>query len=1062
MTGESTHSLIAPDQQERQRAVDPAYSCIVQAPAGSGKTTLLVDRYLNLLTLANKPEEILAITFTKKAAAEMRHRILARLGEDTPLARTVCAREEKLAWRLLDNPQRLKVQTIDSFALELASRAPGVNLSSQVKIVEAADVYYRAAAQQLFAQLNTPSPSAPLIAEFLAFLDNDADRAQRLITQMLGRRDQWLAPVTEIAAKYSNEPNSDQLQQVLASAVGSLRRMHEENLQAALHDTDMQFIQAIATALGTTSDLDTIVPVLLTKSGTLRKRLTRRDGIEDSELTREINQWLTDLRARDLVHLFEIYAQLPTQHTEPQATEHLYLCCVCLALAVIELEKIFSQQQLIDFTGLLIHAKLALHDGIGPTDLALVLDYQINHILIDEYQDTSRAQQAFFTLLTSGWQKDDSNSFFCVGDPMQSIYRFRDADVSIFTETQNRGLATKPLQRITLRANFRSDASLVQWCNESFTALCPTLDNPYLGQITYSAAQAMHNPSVGDPPSFGQQCLYYDNANAENQALLHQIKDCLAQDATASIAILCRARRHILPILNLLDTTDIQYLATDMRLLEQALIIKDLMSLYRILLDPSEQLAWFSILRSPMFGLQLPELTQLKLSGVFPDTLTSDTPALKRLMTAWHWGRAHLHEVPLREVIEGTWLRCGGWDAYTEIEHSQALTWFRLIEEMGSDAYIPEQLVSTLTRLFSTSDQSSRVQVMTIHKSKGLEFDHVFVPFLDRPANSDNASLLSWRPHEDGILMGLRGDSIHGWLKYEDKQRSLNEEIRLLYVACTRAKRSLWLSFSANNKLDNKIKVSGLAQYLTEFAQPGSARVNSPTNLVTTTAQELSGQTDLFGTNPLTRLAYDFVWTPPAYDPIPTTHALDSKAQDLIGARLEVAVGNLVHRGLAWIAERQDSRDSWENHINRWAAQLDTSVSHVEQVVALATQHIRRTLADPTGQWLLLHRIDAHCELALSGITLAAASGTSAAATQTVEHIVIDRTFVDQGARWIIDYKTATPPAGNDVHAFVRSQTQHYHAQLRRYHRIAQAVFDQDINLALYFTAISTLQTVEI
>ena len=80
---------------------------------------------------------------------------------------------------------------------------------------------------------------------------------------------------------------------------------------------------------------------------------------------------------------------------------------------------------------------------------------------------------------------------------------------------------------------------------------------------------------------------------------------------------------------------------------------------------------------------------------------------------------------------------------------------------------------------------------MTIHKAKGLEFDHVITPYLDRVPRRDDPQLLMWRAGATGLLMGVRGDSVHSWLQYEEKQRAHNEEKRLLYVACTRATKQL-------------------------------------------------------------------------------------------------------------------------------------------------------------------------------------------------------------------------------------------------------------------------------
>ncbi len=126
------------DAAEREQALDPARSFIVQAPAGSGKTELLIQRYLKLLGTVAVPEEIIAITFTRKAAAEMRNRVLEALerGKDITvpeeshaqktweLAKNVLLQDERFGWQVSDNPSRLKIQTIDSLCAALTRQMP--------------------------------------------------------------------------------------------------------------------------------------------------------------------------------------------------------------------------------------------------------------------------------------------------------------------------------------------------------------------------------------------------------------------------------------------------------------------------------------------------------------------------------------------------------------------------------------------------------------------------------------------------------------------------------------------------------------------------------------------------------------------------------------------------------------------------------------------------------------------------------------------------------------------------------------------------------------------------
>ena len=195
------------DQAQRELAVDANRSVIVQAPAGSGKTTLLVARYLRLLARAQKPEEILAITFTIKSAGEMRARILLALRHGESIAIAALARNEKMGWNLLEQPGRLKIQTIDSFAMSVIRQLPlASGLYPYSQLLENPEELYLSATRSVLFKLYEDDPLGPTIAEFFAFVDNDYARAQRLIVNMLSHRDQWLDAVREMFLLTKNLP----------------------------------------------------------------------------------------------------------------------------------------------------------------------------------------------------------------------------------------------------------------------------------------------------------------------------------------------------------------------------------------------------------------------------------------------------------------------------------------------------------------------------------------------------------------------------------------------------------------------------------------------------------------------------------------------------------------------------------------------------------------------------------------------------------------------------------------------------------------------------------------
>ncbi|TMH97785.1 MAG: hypothetical protein E6H43_17520, partial [Betaproteobacteria bacterium] len=156
------------DQESRDRALDPKRSFIVQAPAGSGKTDLLVKRYIKLLGVVEKPEEILAITFTIKAAAEMRQRVLEKIASP-------------------GTAPRLRIQTIDAFCTALTRQMPVLSrFGAQPAIVEEAGEHYREAASRTLIDLS------PQVERVLAHLDNNVETATSLVAAMLAKRDQWL------------------------------------------------------------------------------------------------------------------------------------------------------------------------------------------------------------------------------------------------------------------------------------------------------------------------------------------------------------------------------------------------------------------------------------------------------------------------------------------------------------------------------------------------------------------------------------------------------------------------------------------------------------------------------------------------------------------------------------------------------------------------------------------------------------------------------------------------------------------------------------------------------
>ena len=509
------------DSKQRNAALNPEQSFIVRAPAGSGKTELLIRRYLRLLSGVEYPEEIIAITFTRKAAAEMRGRIisaldlarnLARRGE-TPeddyqretfaLAAEVLKRDETQQWHLQDNPGRLRIQTIDALCSTITRQMPMLSqLGAQPETLDDASELYLQAAELTIMELESGESWSEAVAELLVHLDNDLPRLKQLLADMLNRRDQWLRHV--INGNISREELDQALHNIVSATLRSARDAIPEELELIdlLHYAAINLFEegsdSFITQFKTIDSLPETDPAalsqwhgiaefLLTQKNEWRKTVNKNTGFpaSDSKTDKGFEkEHAKNIKNRykallqnyaDNENLLEILIEircLPEVWDSAEG-EHstwindtqwkiLQVLPTLLVIAEAQLRVLFSEHSKIDFTGIELSALQALGDDEQPSDLALQLDYRIQHILVDEFQDVSVSQYELLERLTEGWSVNDGRTLFLVGDPMQSIYRFREAEVGKFLSTfTNQHLGQVPLESLTLEVNFRSQQGVV-------------------------------------------------------------------------------------------------------------------------------------------------------------------------------------------------------------------------------------------------------------------------------------------------------------------------------------------------------------------------------------------------------------------------------------------------------------------------------------------------------------------------------------------------------------------------------------------------------------------------
>ena len=1093
------------DQQQRLRALDPAGSFIVQAPAGSGKTELLTQRILALLAVVDHPEEILAITFTRKAAAEMQHRLLEALAATAlpppaaeharrtwELAGQALQRDRQCGWNLLETPALLAIQTIDGFNAGLTRRMPWLTrFGGSPRIAEDPRQLYRLAARRTMARVADGGRSATAGARVLAHLDNRQDQLENLLVAMLQRRDQWLRHL----AVGDLEQERASLETTLAVYVGEALQDCYRNFPQALWESlaplacyaannvdvgrPLGRLRDIASLPGTDAAAlplwQGLADLLLTGAGEVRRRLDKNCGFpagkegEAAAMKAAMQECLAAPELAELASRLDRLRQLPAPGYGDEQWAILGDLVEVLRLAAAELWLTFAGQGETDFAEVAMSALGALREGDAPSDLLLQLDSRIRHILVDEFQDTSYLQYALLQALTEGWQASDGRTLFVVGDPMQSIYRFREAEVGLFLDARRSGIGQIRLESLRLVTNFRSRATLVAWFNAVFGRIFPAREEVTRGAVSYA-------PSAAAAGEDGEQAVAVlvqrsRNDTAEARQVVGLVREAVGRGER--VAILVRARTHLGAILPALRAAGIHYLAQDVDVLADRPVARDLVALTRALLHCGDRLSWLTVLRAPWCGLLLSDLEALV--GDRPrtpvSTLLGDRGRLERLSpdgkqratrvaAVLQRACAQRGRLGLRRLVEGCWLALGGPACYAAADLQDAAQVFDLLARLDSSGELDslDDLEEGLQRLFAAPDAaaSEQVQVMTIHKAKGLEFDTVILPGLGLRPRDGDAALLRWLelpgkglllapiPRKDGS-----GDPIYATIGQLEKDRQALETVRLLYVAATRARRQLFLLGHCQPTAGGEAVPP--AGSLLEALWPALGQdIVVP---VSATAELVPSPSIVKGVD-LRRLPAD--WSPPLLPaaplpPQPTIRRSSEAEEGDFGRTGSIeagwtarAVGTVLHGILERIG--REGIDAWQDvsigglqeelrrRLLRQGVAGDALPAAAEKVgLALAT-----VLSSTTGRWILTRRPESASELALLGPEVAG---------------VVDRTFVaDDGTRWVVDYKTSEPRSGQGRDEFYASEIDRYRSQLVSYAGLLMVLEpDRVIRAGFYF-----------
>ncbi len=1045
-----------------------------------------------LLARVEAPESVVAITFTRKAAGEMRRRVLVGIGEAAgpePVEphkaetwRLACAVREhdaRLGWNLVQNASRLRIRTIDSLCDSLVRRMPWLSrLGAAPEIVEIADGLYREAARRTI-DLVEDSAHRATLGRVLEHLDNDYAAFTEFLVAMLARRDQWLRHLAgaEDAAAV-RRVLEEGMQHVIGEALAAVRAAAPDFLAAELGPlaryaaTNVEDDHAVAACAGL-RDLPEDLPawlgiamLLLTQKGEWRQSVDKRLGFPPLARAQKeaLSQLLAELEGRDgFRSRLSALRDLPPAVFDEEQWEAVAALIPALKLAAAQLDMVFRERSQSDFIGIALAAKVALGGEEDPTDLALALDYRIQHLLVDEFQDTSVTQFRLIEQLIAGWEPGDGRTLFLVGDPMQSIFRFREAEVSLFLQAAREGIGPVRLEPLRLEMNFRSEQGIVEWVNGVFEKVLGCDDDVAGGAVSFAPSSAMKR--AGDGLAVSVHPFFDKDDEAEAAKVVEIVRGSRADGA--KVAVLVRARTHLPSILRALRRAECKYRAVEIDELGEVAITQDLLALTRALLHPADRVAWLAILRAPWCGLTLADLHALAADAQH-DSIWDLLHEEERIGRLSEDGQARLERVRpaieeavaqrgrrLRPWIEGCWRALGGPACAVEPgELENATAFLDLLEKLdeGGDASI-EMLTGEVGRLFAAPDPEAgeSLEVMTIHKAKGLEFDVVILPGLGRRVKADDPKLLAWLERSEDLLLapvkaaGKNKDRLCEYVKSVEKQKRKNEEARLLYVAATRAARQLHV-LGAASRTRSGLKAGGLLAHLWEAVESDFARAER----ALAPGEEHEAAAGGIPPAPLRRLPSG--WAAPAPPPsveaegFPEPLPEESPTFEWVGDTLR-HIGTVVHRMFAQIA--RDGAAVWDQaRIEASGPAIETALRTLgvpasEMAVAAAT--VRRamaaTLADGRGRWILDNaHADAHSEYPLIGV-----------AGGRLRAVRVDRTFVDaDGVRWIVDFKTSEHAGGN-VEGFLDAQREKYRSQMAGYRALFAVLDPRPIRMGLYF-----------
>ena len=822
------------DAEARAFAANPAENVVLEASAGTGKTSVLVKRYINLLSRGIDPANILAITFTRKAAAEMRDRIIRDLRRSAEQSVFDRSRWASLRERLGD----IQISTIDAFCLSLlrefpleADLDPAFTLADETEVPRLIDQALDRALAIFVARARRDNDVALVLAQL------GMARTREGLAHLLGRRLVAWDVLDRFLARGPADLTADTICARALAAIDDLCRAFDGGLERFVESGPLahprfQLLARDLRARGEYASRDhAAVRGLIER---LAAHFLGSDGRVRTSATRIAPYVAADYGSAESArrHRAEV-VRLSGQVERIVRTFKRDLNAVLargvrqmFSIAAAEYRRALNERSLLDYSDVLEKAVELLRRMDEFSQSRFRLEGRFHHVLVDEFQDTSRKQWELIALLVRAWGEGQglpaSPSIFIVGDRKQSIYRFRDAEVSVLREAGEfvAGLRPAGSPKRAISRSFRAVPELLAFVNDVFAEIGS--ESPRADDFTYGAPDRFPVPDVLD--SRGGALGISAGADEESAAaaVASEVARILNEDSVrdketgvarrarpGDIAILFRSRASHREFEDALDCAGVPtYVYKGLGFFD-AEEIKDASALIRYLANPYSELRAAAFLRSRVIGISDQGLARLAphlcaallepLADHVAATLSEgDRAALqcaRGFVPAWVGAVDWLPPADLLESI----LPQSAY-AYELRGPRREQAWENLKKMRGLIRRIQNRGYTTLARIadhldsLTAGDESNAVlealdavNLMTVHAAKGLEFPVVFLVNLGKGASGPPKPIRA--SGEDVSVGPFVSDTDEA-----ERAREREETKRLLYVACTRARDRLYLS----------------------------------------------------------------------------------------------------------------------------------------------------------------------------------------------------------------------------------------------------------------------------